>query len=368
MRQTNIDELNRLFTQDITVAYIAEDLISCGDDEEIARARELMNKHEFDVLGVDRDGVVCGYVRREDLGPGTETCAQHKVDFQIGDLVAHSTPLLDAFRLMRDKPQLFVLTADRVDRIVTKGDLGKAPVRMMIFGLITTLEMHLLRLIREFYPGGGWHTKIRPNRLKAARKLQDDRALVNEQLDLADCLQFCDKADIIWGTPKVRKRLPVPQAFFDQAMQLRDRLAHANSLVRETDDWNLVDLVESTERVIRACEEVPFPGTVHVGRIQEKRRAVPGFVGVTLADECDQALMYVDMPGSLWARVEERFGKEEWRGQAIYWWFEPEYKMYMGGFEAFADARQALHDQWKRNADSEMFRLFGVPVEDDEQA
>ena len=100
----------------------------------------------------------------------------------------------------------------------------------------------------------------------------------------------------------------------------------------------------------------------HLGKIQQKRKSVVGFVKVTLDGEADTGLMSIDMPETIWTEIEARFGKEGWKDQAIYWCFEPTEKLYLGGWIAFDDAPQEVHEQWKINSQDEMFRLFGVPV------
>jgi hypothetical protein len=75
------------------------------------------------------------------------------------------------------------------------------PVRLWLFGRVTLIEMHLLRLIREHYPAEGWRQQLSPARLEAAGRLLRQRQARHEAVDLADCLEFCDKRDLAAATP-----------------------------------------------------------------------------------------------------------------------------------------------------------------------
>jgi hypothetical protein len=82
------------------------------------------------------------------------------------------------------------LDCHQVSGIITCGDLQKAPVRMLLFGLVTLLEMNLLRLVRLYYPQDSWQKVLKPDRLEAANKLWHESQQRNEATDLLDYLQF----------------------------------------------------------------------------------------------------------------------------------------------------------------------------------
>ena len=57
--------------------------------------------------------------------------------------------------------------------------------------------MFLLTLVRNQCPEGSLQETLKPNRLTEAQKLYEARKARNEEIDLADCLQICDKRDLI---------------------------------------------------------------------------------------------------------------------------------------------------------------------------
>ena len=123
-----------------------------------------MSDRDYDVVGVRRDGLVVGYVKRMDLSDGT--LANHLVKFSSDNIIDESTQLIDILKQMRKTTRLFVLILGQIGGIVTRGDIQKTPLRMWLFGLISMIEMQLLRIIREHCPNDTWKTFLAPARLK----------------------------------------------------------------------------------------------------------------------------------------------------------------------------------------------------------
>ena len=94
---------------------------------------------------------------------------------------------------MKHRDYLFVLEGARLESIVTSADLQKPPVRMLLFGLVSLLEMFLLALVRNHCPEGSFVSVLKPQSLEEATKLYEKRRASNEEIDLADCLHICDK-------------------------------------------------------------------------------------------------------------------------------------------------------------------------------
>jgi len=105
-----------------------------------------MNGKDFDVVGVRHNGAVIGYVHRSDLRDGA--LKQYTKPFDEQLLVEDWNPLLAVLDLLIGSPQVFIVVMGEVSGIITKGDLQKAPVRMWLFGVLSMLEMQLLRLSR----------------------------------------------------------------------------------------------------------------------------------------------------------------------------------------------------------------------------
>jgi hypothetical protein len=129
---------------------------------------------------------------------------------------------------------------------------------MLLFGLVSLLEMFLLALVRRRCHEELLRSILKPKRLEEAQKLYDMRRARNEEIDLADCLQICDKRDLIlkvvahqdlgFETKVSAERL------FKDAENLRNRLAHSQDLVLGTSWAEVIDLAENIDRFLRQNE------------------------------------------------------------------------------------------------------------------
>jgi hypothetical protein len=260
--RSSIESLRRLFERSIIVRDIAEPFASFDDGQSALNVRSFLESKDYDVVGVRRKGMIEGYALRSELAEG-----------KLGDFakpigqethLADSAALLSVFELLRDRTWVLVTILDRVWGIVTLADLHKAPVRMWIFCLISLAEIHTLRIVRNRYPSEEWKDLkyISDPRLEEAQELFDKRKARNEEADLTDCLQLCDKATILCKTGSVLLNLGFQsrgkaKEFFAEVEQLRNPLAHAQDII--TNRWpKLADLAIKLENFLKACESLPI--------------------------------------------------------------------------------------------------------------
>jgi hypothetical protein len=216
-----------------------------------------MKGRDFDWLPVKDSGRIIGYVERADLKSGK--CGRYRREFRSLDLLHHSAGLLDLMRRLHGLPRVFITDGGKVVGIATRGDLQNAPVRMLIFGVVTLLEMQMLRLIRENYPEDIWISSIPHERLEEAKQLQADRKERNEALDLADCLQFADKRQLILKSPQIRQLLGIvsrtrAEGFFKDAEDMRNRLAHGQDLLAGTSWPRIITMTDEMLDLLAKCE------------------------------------------------------------------------------------------------------------------
>jgi len=258
--KSSVRDLRRMFESTITIRDIAEPLVSFDGEHKANDVRVLMEKRGFDVLGVREHGVIVGYVRREELVDGLVT--DHQVRFDAGDVRADTDPLISVFESLREKNAVFIRVFGQIGGIVTRGDLQKAPVRMWMFGLISLIEMQLERVIREKLPEATWMALLTENRLAVAKRLFEERKRRNEEIDLGDCLQLGDKGRVFIKDGELFqiidfKSKTVAEKFFDDAQRLRDRLAHAQDIIKGS--WpDVADLLIEAERVLGRLEKKMF--------------------------------------------------------------------------------------------------------------
>jgi len=257
--KTSYKDLRSLYDQNIKVRHVCEKLRSCNSDDDALVVRDQMKNLDFDVMGLMEEDNVYGYVEQSNLGIGR--CSKYKKMFLPSELIAESTPLIDLLTVLRDTPRMFVLDRNNVSGIVTRGDLRKAPVRMLLFGLVSLIEMHLLRLVRLHYPEDSWQSQLTETRLNKASELFAERKARNEAIDLADCLQFCDKIKLVMKIPKIRNYIKKEygksgKVLLKSTEGLRDKLAHAQDIVTGTTWPELINLVREIERLLKLFESI----------------------------------------------------------------------------------------------------------------
>ena len=252
------ESLRRVFTQSFQTRDIAEPLVSLDAATPAAEAHRLMQARDFDVVAVRQDGLVVGYLERED--PQEGTCGEHLRSFEEVAVVSDDAPLADVVLGLARAPRLFVRILGAVGGIVTMSDLQKPPVRMWLFGMITLVEMRMGRLVEQLCEGETWRQFLAEGRRQKAEALLEERRRRNQNLRLIDCLQFSDKAQIIARNEAIRRltrftsRRQVEEAC--KALEsLRNNLAHSQDII--TNDWEIVSLLATdVEGVIFGTEHV----------------------------------------------------------------------------------------------------------------
>lgn len=255
--KSRLSDLQALFSS-ITVQYIAETLSAFDAETSVTDALRYMNERDFDEMGVLRGGVVVGYARRTDMRRGK--LADHLVVIANDDVIAESTPMKAALTHVAKRKRLFVSTSDAISAIVTRGDLQKAPVRVWLFGLISLIEMQLLRIIREEFADNTWQALLGEERRTQVLETLEDQKKQKVDGDLADCLYFSDKITIVTKSPAFRQATGCVSATqcaakFKGLTTLRNRLAHAHDIVAG-DPGKLAALADQAEALLSMLESI----------------------------------------------------------------------------------------------------------------
>jgi len=246
-----------MFERSITIRDVAEPLVSFDAEHAADDVGSLMERRDFDVVGVREQGVIVGYVQRGDLKGGI--VRDHQLKFQSGDVCADAESLISVFESLRRRDAIFVTMLGQIGGIVTRGDLQKAPVRMWIFGLISLIEMQMERIIRQNHEDDSWKSLLTESRLTAARKIFDERKRHNEEIDLTSCLQLADKGTVLSNDETFLRILRYESksgllSFFGRLEKLRNRLAHSQDIIRGA--WpELADLLIEAESVLGCLEK-----------------------------------------------------------------------------------------------------------------
>lgn len=264
--KSTVADLQGIFASTLTVRYITSPLVSFDIRTDVPSVKQFMAAKDYHNIGVrDGTGLICGYAMRDSLTDGV--LGDHVLPLCPSLVVDDTASIAETIRKLRklaeQKPLpevLFVKAFGEVAGIITKGDLRKIPVRMWLLGLVSLLEMQMLRIIADHYPDDGWQKHLSPRRLAKAKHEHDKLVDDHQQLGLVDCLQWCDKRDIIVQTPDLVSQLSCggskePESLLGLAEELRNDLAHAGDFL--ADRWpSIVDLVDQIEQILTCAEGI----------------------------------------------------------------------------------------------------------------
>jgi hypothetical protein len=244
------------------VRTLLEPVQCCALDAPAAQMKELLDKRGFDLAGVMKDGAgpIIGFVVAAELVG--QTIAEHMKSFDAEHLISDSTPIADLFQILRKRKQTFVLSGSQIKGIVTLADLSKPPVRIYLFGLLSLFEMHMRFWVSKIYGEDSWKEHLSDNRMTAANRLQAERLKRHEQIALIDCLQFCDKRDLLLAKEEFRTTLgienePDGEQLLKDAEDLRNKLAHSQQDLVENSSWDdLIDLIQRLEELVHRSDDV----------------------------------------------------------------------------------------------------------------
>jgi hypothetical protein len=254
---TTLKDINILFSKSMTAKEICEPLQSVSIESDVISVRTDLIEKAFDIAGLsDKDGgSAIGYVYTKDLLKGK--CKDYKKEFSKDVLISENTPIIQLIKMLDStNPIKFILNGSNVDEIVSLADLQKPPVRIVLFGLINLLEMNLTAIGQKVYPDGEWKTKIPESRTKYAERILQYRLEANCDTSLFECLQFCDKWEIVLITPnifneKLNSSKSKLQSLKEDTIKMRDDLAHGNEISTN----RIKNDLESLERLIQSFEK-----------------------------------------------------------------------------------------------------------------
>lgn len=252
------EDLKLLFNQHITVKHIAESFRSFDDDANTATVKNFMKNMDFDVIGIREKGKIIGYALQNDLNGGN--LKNYFKKFDSSDIISGTTSIAEVFNLLIIKERVYIESFNEVAGIITKGDLQKHPVRMWLFGIISLVEMQMLRIIRDFCPNDLWKKYLKEERINEAQNIFNQRSSKNEHIDLVECLQLSDKKVIILKNDKIFSCLgdTSKRKFEDllaKAELIRNNIAHSQDFLEGF--WpDLTDTINDLLILLKKCEKI----------------------------------------------------------------------------------------------------------------
>ncbi len=230
-----LESLLRVAESSITVRDLTTtQLWSVAGNEQAADIAALMDLHRFDVAPVAARRIA-SYVEAEVLRgrPGVASDAASPIATQ--HLVSSSLPLSEMILCLEDRPWYFVLDHSQVTSLITRADLQLPAVSTVIFGFVTVAEASMNQLI-EHHLGGDWEQLLTHGRIEAAKRIHALRLAHNAEITLLECIQMCDRFDLIATQPQLVASLGFTskrsfETFSKEFAELRNTLAHGGNLL-----------------------------------------------------------------------------------------------------------------------------------------
>lgn len=222
--------LNRMaeqFRQVFTARNITRTLPSV-DHPPSERVLAIMERHNVPAVGIRQEGVIRGYVTRDEPLRGQEILP--------GQILPENASFSEVILVLSRHDLCFVRLLDAIAGVIVKDDIQHPYMRMWLFGIVTMLEMETGPMIERFWPDDAWKSLVSPGRLAKAETMLEERSRRKQQTTLLACLQFSDKMQILlendeffqmFGFPSRKAALKICKDF----ESLRNNLAHAQDIV-----------------------------------------------------------------------------------------------------------------------------------------
>lgn len=258
---TPMGDLRKLLETSITADAIQEPLKYCIYGESALSVKAELVRLDFDIAGIrtSKDQPTLEFVRTASLRNGN--CEEVAKPIKAVDIISEATPLIDVLRGLKDRTYFFIQNGMHISGIITRADLQKPPIRILIFGVISLLEMHLNYLIRRHYPNETWRAVLKQKRISNAETILMRRKGRNEVIDLTDCLQFADIRDLVVASPKIRAHLGFrsereASELLETIEEIRNKKAYSQDIVSGTTWEKWINILSKVEAVILRSDDL----------------------------------------------------------------------------------------------------------------
>lgn len=220
------------------------------------------NYLDFDQFPVKQGDATAGVLLREGNHMG-KTVREAMQPLREGLIVSADMPIADLIPQLRESHYRLVLRGGRIDGLVTKSDLLKLPVRLVVFALIAHLEQVMSDLVSARWRNDSWFVELSEGRQENITKKESDLRNRGMNLPKIELTEFCDKADLC------KQFVDGSKSRFKEDLEslrvLRDQLAHAATFVNGSDGKTgvvgFVDKFESAKRWINELTKLAANST-----------------------------------------------------------------------------------------------------------
>jgi CBS domain-containing protein len=204
----------------------------CAPADTDATAWLAMSNPDFDQFPVKQGDATVGILLRQ--GDHTSKTVRDAMQpLREGLMVSANMPIAELIPELRENHYRLVLSGSRIAGLVTRSDLLKLPVRLVVFALIAHLEQVMADLVSARWPNESWLAELSEGRQEIIKTKESDLRNRGMNLPKIELTEFCDKADLckqfVEGSKSRFKEEPA------NLRDLRDQLVHNATFVDGSD-------------------------------------------------------------------------------------------------------------------------------------
>jgi hypothetical protein len=253
-REQQLSPLIEIAERSLTVLQLAElNLQWASPSWSASYAHEWLETNEFDAAPVENEDPYLFIERGKTAGDSVIKCAR---SIDSSRLVSADLGLADGILRLKKYSYYFILKGDKLHGIVTRSDLQRPAVNMVLFSLILAAESAANVIILK-YLGDSWADHLSERGRKGVEKTFNSREEMETQISRLDCLGLPDRLDLLGKCPQVLSYLGFDSAasleeWKKRVRPVRNSLAHGRTLLHaEKDPVLAIDLFENIRSFAR---------------------------------------------------------------------------------------------------------------------
>ena len=234
----------------LTVLQLAElDVLRANPVWPTNHALQWMHQHGFDAAPLD-DPKPYRFIGASWLEPNDHPIFRQARPIDVTLLVSSDLSLADGVSRLKAHPYYFVLQRDELRGIVTRADLQRPAVGMVLFSLILTSEV-AANVIIDRCLGPSWIECLSAEHQARVNEIFNHRLRTNTAVTKLECLMLHDRLQLLGKCDQAAPALGFVSGkqfkrWKERLVNLRDNLAHGGGLLHaEPDPVHAIELFEA---------------------------------------------------------------------------------------------------------------------------
>jgi hypothetical protein len=225
-------------------------------------ATEWLAQNSYDAAPIYKDDNPIGFIHKGDITKDDDgdTLEAYLTPLTIEYIISGDTSFPSVLPALIKNPVYFLGGHNHVTGILTRADLNTAPARIYLFDRITYLEEQLRELILDKNPN--WkNTPVTTDEIDGIKDRYEDAQAANVALDEIHYARFSTLETIVTSVeacwePCGFSTRGEANSRLHEVTDLRNDVAHANLLVKNTDSNKFLSNGRTTENLYNALETI----------------------------------------------------------------------------------------------------------------